>query len=70
MKFDDLKDKTIDFIKQRNHSKSDDGGYLDIIFTDGTKICIVGSYKEMWTGESINEYPTRIYLKEYGYEER
>jgi hypothetical protein len=69
MNFDSLKNKTIKSINHRKHSKFDDSGYLDIIFTDNTKICIVGGYIEEWTGKSVNEYRTTIRLEKYGYEE-
>jgi len=68
--FNKLVGKTIQTINKRQHSKTDDQGYLDIIFTDGTEVCIVGGYVEEWTNKSLNEYPTTITLKEYNYEDR
>ena len=61
--------KTIKTMIQRRHSKYDDDGYLDIEFTDGTKICIVAIYYG-YTGRSYDEYPTGFEIKEYGYEEK
>ena len=70
MEFKDIENKTIKKITKRCHSQFDDCGYLDIEFTDGTKVCIVGGYDEIWSGMSVNEYPTTIRIKEYGYEEK
>lgn len=70
MKLSDIQGKTIKSVNKRCHSIYDDCGYLDIEFTDDTKVCIVGGYNETWTGKSVNEYPTTIKIKDYGYEEK
>lgn len=69
MKFKDLEGKTIKKIKNRKHSKYDDFGYLDVEFTDGAKVCIVGGYGG-YTGNSFDEYITRIKLEEFGFEDK
>ena len=60
--FKDLIGKTI---KEANHKKLipyDDTGYLELVFTDGTKVVIMGYYDEEYkgSGESEGEYSTRI----------
>ena len=63
----DLVGKTITDAKKRKHSKCDDEGFLDLTFSDGTKCTIVANYSS-YTGDSVYEYPTTIYVKSYGYE--
>ena len=67
MEFNDLRGKTIKDIRQRKHSRFDDECYLDIKFTDGTRVTIVGEYGD-YTGNSFGEYTMRIRLEDYGYE--
>lgn len=65
--FDSLVGKTIATIARRKGPKFDDEGYLDITFTDGSSVCIIANFGS-YTGESADEYPTYIYLADYGYE--
>lgn len=44
-------------------SHYDDEPYLDIDFTDGTKVTVVAGYGD-YTGNSMDEYPRLILVKE------
>ena len=61
MEFSDLIGKTIISSKQKKSSSTDDEGYAELGFSDGTSVVIVSYYGE-WTGKSEDEYPTRIYV--------
>lgn len=63
MNFKDLIGKTIIDAKQKKHKEYDDKGYLELTFSDGSKVVIVGSYNGSWTGNSYNEFQTDIELK-------
>jgi hypothetical protein len=41
----------------------DDEPYLDIEFTDGTKVTAVATYGD-YTGNSMDEYPRYIFVKQ------
>jgi hypothetical protein len=63
MNFEYLIGKTIINAKQKKRKEYDDKGYLELTFSDGSKVVIVSSYNESWTGNSYNEYQTDIELK-------
>lgn len=65
--FDSLAGKTIATITQRTGPKFDDKGYLDITFTDGSSVCVIAGF-DQYTGKSADEYPTNIWLADFGYE--
>ena len=58
--FKDLIGKTI---KEANHKKLigyDDTGFLELVFTDGTKVVVMGYYNEEYTHKGEGEYSTCI----------
>ena len=59
MKFEDLIGKTIVSVKQKKLIGSDDEGFLEMQFSDGTKATIV-AYYDGYEGE----YPTGIFVAE------
>ena len=61
MKFKDLIGKTITGVTKKKVVDCDDNGFLELKFSDGSTALIVASYGE-WTGESEEEYPTRILI--------
>lgn len=63
--FNDLVGKTIVSAKPKKLKDYDDSGYLELKFSDGASIIVVGGYGG-WTGSSEDEYPTRIGLSEIG----
>jgi hypothetical protein len=58
-----LIDRTISGIKRKQIKDTDDTGFLEITFLDGLQIVIVADYSD-YTGNSLNEYPTRIVMLE------
>lgn len=64
MTWTDLSGKTIQSVIPMRLRTYDDVGYLLVTFTDMTSVVICGGYDEHWTGQSENEYPTLIYLKD------
>lgn len=64
MEFKDLIGKTIIGATQKRLDRYDDEGYLELNFSDGTHAVIVASYGA-YTGDSEDEYPTKIYIQEY-----
>lgn len=64
MEFKDLIGKTIIGATQKRLDRYDDEGYLELNFSDGTHAVIVASYGG-YTGDSEEEYPTKIYIQEY-----
>lgn len=63
MKFKDLIGKTITEATVKQLAKSDDKGFLQLKFSDGSEAIIIACY-ESYTGNSEDEYPTCIYIKE------
>jgi hypothetical protein len=63
MDFKDLIGKTIVSATQKKLIKFDDDGFLELIFSDGTKAVIVAYYGG-YTGHSEDEYPTGIAIYE------
>jgi len=61
MEYKDLIGKTIECVSQKKLKGSDDEGYLELKFTDGTIATVVAYYEE-WTGKSEGEYPANIYV--------
>jgi hypothetical protein len=59
MNLNTLIGKTIKSATQMKHPTFDDDGWLLLKFTDGTECLITASYSG-YTGESEDEYPTRI----------
>lgn len=55
--------KTISVITKMKQPGYDDTGWLKLDFTDGTHCIICGDYGG-YTGESVDEYPTRIWIQE------
>jgi hypothetical protein len=53
--------KTITNITKKKLVEYDDTGFLELEFSDGVKVLIVSAYKN-WTSESLDEYPTDIYI--------
>lgn len=64
MEAKDLIGKTITDAKIQKLIGYDDTGYLVLNFSDGTTATVVGGYDEYYTGESTDEYPTRIHVTE------
>jgi hypothetical protein len=50
-------------IEDNDWGKHDDEPYLDIEFTDGTKVTVVATYGD-YTGNSADEYPRYIFVKQ------
>lgn len=65
---EDLIGKTITGAKIQQLIGYDDTGYLLLSFSDGTKAIIYGGFSDSYTGESIDEYPTRIGITDKGFE--
>ena len=63
LKTESIVGKTIKAASLRGMKGYDDEPYIDIDFTDGTKITIVSSYGG-YTGESEDEYPSYICIRE------
>lgn len=63
MKEVELIGKTIKAIQRKEVKGKDDDAWLELSFTDGTKILIVASFGG-YTGESIDEYPVYVYLSD------
>ena len=61
-KFSDLSGKTIANAMQMKHPSCDDSGWLRLAFTDGSAFDIEACYGG-YSGESVDEYPTLIFLK-------
>ena len=59
--------KTIKNAKIRGIKGFDDKPYLDLIFTDNSKITIEAEY-DCFTGKSEDEYPRFIKIFKYGKE--
>lgn len=57
----DIIGKTIIDAKTQKLSKHDDTGFLKLTFSDGTECVVFASY-DFYTGRSIDEYPTRIFI--------
>ena len=55
--------KTITSARIRKRKGFDDTPYLDLTFSDGTKITIIAGYGG-YTGSSYDEYPCFIYISE------
>ena len=64
MKFEDLIGKTIVSVKKKKLIGSDDEGFLEMQFSDGTKAIIVAYYDGC-----EDEYPTGIFIAEQCYRE-
>jgi hypothetical protein len=64
MNFKDLIGKTIVAAKQKKLKNYDDDGFLELQFSDNTKVIIIAFYDMNWTGHSQDEYPTRIYVND------
>jgi hypothetical protein len=54
--------KKIKTIAYRKQEEYDDEPFLDIEFTDGTKVTVVATYGE-YTGKSADEYPRFVVVK-------
>lgn len=59
MDIKDLIGKTIVDVFKMKYRNYDDEGYLQIVFSDNTKVLISAGYNE-YTGNSLDEYPTKI----------
>jgi hypothetical protein len=66
--YNDLIGKTIISIEQKKLVDADDDGFLELKFSDGSKITIVAEYGG-YTGMRKDEYPTQIYIVKDYYEE-
>lgn len=63
MEYENLIGKTIVAVKQKKLIGYDDDGFLEMQFSDDTKVTIVACYGG-YTGESEDEYPTGIFITE------
>ena len=61
MEYNGLIGKTITAATQKKLVDYDDSGYLELQFSDGTKVIVVASYGS-YTGGSYGEYPTGIFI--------
>jgi len=59
MEFSDIEGKTIRSANHVKRPEHDDEGWLMLEFTDGTK-CVIVAWYGGFTGNSEDEYPTRI----------
>lgn len=59
MEFNDIAGKTIKSATHVKRPTNDDEGWLLLEFTDGSK-CVVYSWYGGYTGDSEDEYPTKI----------
>ena len=59
MDINKLVGKTIKTVQYRGVEGYDDEPYLDIEFTDGTKVTVYSTYGG-YTGRSVDEYPRYI----------
>jgi hypothetical protein len=62
MELKDLIGKTIVSAKRKKLVGYYDVGFLELQFSDNTQAVIVATYDCNWTGNSENEYPTRIFV--------
>lgn len=63
MEYKDLIGKTIVSVQQKKLKGYDDDGFLELKFSDETKVIIVARYGG-YTGQSEDEYPTGIFITE------
>lgn len=54
--------KTIAKAELLGFEEYDDAGELELTFSDGTQASIVGTYEEVYTGNSQSEYPDRLFV--------
>jgi len=63
MKKEDLISKTIEDVTLKKYEGYDDAPILEIKFTDGSFVYIESTYG-MYTGHSIDEYPSYIHISD------
>jgi len=62
--FEPLVGKTIVEARRMKLKDYDNESFLELKFTDGTKVLIEGGYTGGYTGNSEDEYPTHIHLSD------